>query len=84
MLYGVANNLLWPSIAMVIAISLGMAITLAWIGTLALMGRNYVDRKAQLGEGRYRHWHRWLKFAGSGCVLMLGLGLFGIALVSGT
>lgn len=84
LLYGAANNLLWPSIAMVIAISLGMAITLAWIGTLALMGRNYVDRKAQLGEGRYRHWHRWLKFAGSGCVLMLGLGLFGIALVSGT
>lgn len=83
LLYGAANNLLWPSIVMVIAISLGMAITLAWIGTLALMGRNYVDRKAQLGEQRYRRWHQWLKFAGSGCVLLLGLGLFGITLVSG-
>ncbi len=84
LLYGSANNLLWPSIVMVIAISLGMAITLAWIGTLALIGRNYVDRKAQLGERRYRRWHRWLKFAGSGCVLLLGLGMFGITLASGT
>ena len=86
LLYGAANNLLWPSIVMVIAISLGMAITLAWIGTLALMGRNYVDRKAdnRLDEQRYHRWHQWLKFAGSGCVLLLGLGLFGITLVSGT
>ena len=84
LLYGAANNLLWPSIVMVIAISLGMAITLGWIGTLALMGRNYVDRNARLGAQRYHRWHQWLKFAGSGCVLLLGLGLFGITLVSGT
>ncbi|NEQ48903.1 MAG: DUF3299 domain-containing protein [Leptolyngbya sp. SIO3F4] len=86
LLYGSANNLLWPSIVMVIAISVGMAITLAWIGTLALMGRNYADRQAdnRLGQQRYRRLHRWLKFVGSGCVLILGLSLFSITLVSGT
>ncbi|MEM9266972.1 MAG: DUF3299 domain-containing protein [Cyanobacteria bacterium P01_F01_bin.13] len=80
LLYGSANNLLWPSIAMVVAISLGMAITLAWIGTLALMGRNYAERRVQLKPGR---WQQWLKFAGASCVLLLGLGLFGLTLVFG-
>lgn len=84
LLYGAANNLLWSSIMMVIAISVGMAITLAWIGSLALMGRNYADRRVRLKDNHYRRWHRWLKFAGSGCVLLLGLSLFGITLASGS
>ncbi|MEM7064857.1 MAG: DUF3299 domain-containing protein [Cyanobacteria bacterium P01_B01_bin.77] len=84
LLYGSANNLLVPSIAMVIAISVGMAITLAWIGTLALMGRNYAERKVHLNKRRYRRLHQWLRFVGAGCVLLLGLGLFGVTLVSGS
>ncbi|WP_228016299.1 HoxN/HupN/NixA family nickel/cobalt transporter [Leptolyngbya ectocarpi] len=82
LLYGSANNLLVPSIAMVIAISVGMAMTLAWIGTLALMGRNYAERRIHLSKRHYRRLHQWLRFAGSGCVLLLGLCLFGVTLAS--
>ena len=86
LLYGSANQLLWPSIAMVVAISVGMAITLAWIGALALMSRNYANRQAdkRFGNWSYRRLHRWLKFAGSGCVLLIGLGLFSVTLASGS
>ena len=83
LLYGSANKLLWPSIAMVVAISVGMAITLGCIGILALMGRNYADRQTDNRPGTGR-WHQWLKFAGSGCVLLLGICLFGITLASGS
>ncbi|MEM8615089.1 MAG: DUF3299 domain-containing protein [Cyanobacteria bacterium P01_H01_bin.105] len=86
LLYGAANQLLWPSIMMVIAISVGMAITLAWIGTLALMGRNYAESRAdqRLGKGRYRYWQQWLRVAGASCVLLLGLGLFTLTLMAGS
>ena len=85
LLYGAANQLLWPSIAMVMAISVGMAVTLAWIGSLALMGRNYAERQAdhRLSKGLYRRLHRWLKPVGAGCVLLIGLGLFSFTLASG-
>ena len=85
LLYGSANGLLWPSIAMVVAISVGMAITLAYIGVLALMGRDYAARQVdrRLGAGRYRHFQRWLSFAGAGSVLLLGVGLFGVTLAAG-
>lgn len=82
LLYGSANNVLVPSILMIIAISVGMAITLAWIGAIALMGRNYADRRVRLGERRYQRLHQWLRFVGAGCVLLLGLGLFGVTLAS--
>ncbi|MEO0405987.1 MAG: DUF3299 domain-containing protein [Cyanobacteria bacterium P01_A01_bin.135] len=84
LLYGSANQLLWPSIAMVVAISVGMAITLAYIGILALAGRNYATRQAgqRLG-GRYRGLHQWIRVAGAGSVLLLGVGLFGVTLAAG-
>lgn len=91
LLYGAANDWLWPSVVMVIAISVGMAMTLGWIGGLALMGRHYVDRRAdrrvarggRFGARQYARLQRWVRFAGAGCVLGLGLGLFGLTLIAG-
>lgn len=80
LLYGLANDLLWPSIAMVLAISAGMAITLGWIGTMAIMGRQYAER--HLGNKRQRL-TRWVRILGAGFVLCLGLSLFGITVASG-
>ena len=82
LLYGTANKLLWPSIAMVMAISVGMAITLTCIGILAMLGRNYADRQVDQRLGMSQL-HRWLRVAGSSCVLLLGICLFGVTLVSG-
>ena len=81
LLYGAANRLLWLSIAMVMAISVGMALTLSCIGILALMGRNYADQQT---DHRARTWRRWLKIAGSSSVLLLGVCLLGVTLVSGS
>ena len=81
LLYGAANRLLWPSVAMVMAISVGMAITLSCIGILALMGRNYAEHQT---DHRAKTWQQWLKIAGSSSVLLLGVCLFGVTLVSGS
>ncbi|MEM6867157.1 MAG: DUF3299 domain-containing protein [Cyanobacteria bacterium P01_C01_bin.121] len=85
LLYGLANDLLWPSVAMVVAISVGMAFTLAWIGALAILGNRYGQRAAA------RRWRRSLdktrtlsqfslvrgaQIVGAGCVSLLGTGLF--------
>ncbi len=79
LLYGLANNLLWPSVAMVLAISAGMALTLAWIGAMAIMGRQYTDRRL----GKRRQWlTQWVRILGASCILLLGLGLFGLTLAS--
>ena len=37
LLYGLANDMLWQSIAMVLAISTGMAMTLTWIGVMSIL-----------------------------------------------
>ncbi|MEA5466913.1 HoxN/HupN/NixA family nickel/cobalt transporter [Leptothoe sp. PORK10 BA2] len=80
LLYGLANNLLWPSVAMVLAISVGMAITLAWIGAMAIMGRQYAERRL----GKRQQWlTQGVRILGASCVLLLGLGLFGVTLASG-
>ena len=76
LLYGLANDLLWFSVIMVAAISLGMAITLSAIGVVAILGRRGIDRK--LG-GRARQRERvalGLRVAGAATVALVGGGMF--------
>lgn len=94
LLYGLANNLLWPSIAMVISISVGMAFTLAWIGMVAILGNRYGHRVAarhrqkNLRQVRSLN-RRFPKFSliqagqvvGASCVSLLGIGLFLLNLI---
>ena len=82
LLYGLANNLLWPSVAMVIAISVGMAITLSWIGIMAIAGRQYAERRLGHHRQRYPQIHQVVSIVGASCVLLMGLGLFGVTLVT--
>jgi ABC-type nickel/cobalt efflux system permease component RcnA len=80
LLYGLANDLLWPSVLMVIAISLGMALTLSTIGIAAIVGRRVVEEKLQKDEFRKRRFVAGLRIAGATCVLLIGIGLFSLAL----
>lgn len=94
LLYGLANDLLWQSVAMVIAISLGMAFTLAWIGSLAIYGNRYgqkvAARRQQKQAGRTSRQLSKFSFAqigqvaGAICVSLLGTGLFLLTLATGT
>ncbi len=82
LIYGLANDLLWPAVLMVVAISVGMAIALSGIGVAAIWGRRFADRRISLGKST-RHQQRLfrgLRVAGAACVLLVGMFLFGMTL----
>ncbi|MGF1496806.1 MAG: DUF3299 domain-containing protein [Elainellaceae cyanobacterium] len=83
MLYGLANNMVGPAVLMVLAISLGMGVTLSAIGLIALWGRDYMSRR--VGKtSRYRErLLRTLNITGASGVLLVGLLLFIITLNGG-
>ena len=83
LLYGLANNMLWISIVMVLAISFGMAITLAAIGIAAIYGRNVADRRFGSNTARLAKMTRWVRIAGTGTVCAIGVTLFSVTLFSG-
>ena len=92
LLYGLANNLLWPSIAMVVSISVGMAFTLSWIGALAILGNRFGQQLAARRQQRssWAKRHRKARFSlvqigqiiGASCVSLLGMGLFSLTLLA--
>ncbi len=83
LLYGVANDLLWPSVLMVMAISAGMAVAMSSIGIAVILGRRLVEHRLNnRGRGRQRV-VVGLRITGAAFVLLIGLALFGFALWSG-
>ena len=94
LLYGLANDLLWPSVAMVVSISVGMAFTLGWIGAIAIMGNHYghqlADRRQEkLSWEKPRRKPRFSliqagQVIGASCVSLLGIGLFSLTLIAGS
>jgi ABC-type nickel/cobalt efflux system permease component RcnA len=92
LLYGLANDLLWPSVAMVVSISVGMACTLAWIGAIAIMGNRYGHQFAArygeklpklFGKGQSRFsLAQTGQIIGASAVSLLGMGLFLLTLIT--
>lgn len=84
LIYGLANDLLWPAVLMVVAISVGMAIALSGIGVVAIWGRQFADRRIAAGQSdrRQQQLFRGLRVAGALCVLLVGTFLFGLTLSS--
>ena len=75
LLYGLANDLLNLSIAMVMAISLGMAITLSGIGVFAIMTRQTLDKR--LGENIHQgKISSALRLIGAMIIFLTGSSLF--------
>ncbi len=75
-----ANDLLGPSILMVVAISVGMAVAMSGIGVLAILGRQLVDRRLEGNEEKHRRFVGGARIAGAAVVLLIGVGLFGLTL----
>ena len=92
LLYGLANDLLWPSVAMVIAISVGMALTLSWIGMTAIIGNRWGEQWAEKRFANQSGNPSGLKrpfpfvtigrLVGASCVCLLGVGLFCFTLMA--
>lgn len=77
LLFGMANDLLIPSILLVVAISAGMALAMSGIGVLALLGRRFADKR--LGEGeRQERFARAARIVGALAVVLIGCGLFSL------
>ncbi len=83
LLYGVANDLLWPCVLMVVAISAGMAVAMSSIGIAAILGRRFVENRLDhRGRGQQRV-VVGLRVTGAAFVLLLGLALLGFTLWNG-
>ena len=83
LLYGLANDLLWPSVLMAIAISCGMAVTLSLIGMMTIWGRNMSDRRINPDSRRHQRVAYVARIVGASAVFFIGLFLFGFTLASG-
>ena len=82
LLYGLGNDVLWPSLLMVLSISLGMAITLSGIGVMAIWSQNRTRRRIRFNLRRQRWWTRWGPILGASSVFLIGLFMFGFTLTS--
>ncbi len=80
MLFGLANDLVWEAILMVAFISLGMAVAMSAIGVTALLGRRWVEKNVGQSNERLERFETGARLAGSVCVLVIGLVLFGLTL----
>jgi nickel/cobalt exporter len=76
LLYGLANDMLWPAILMVIAISLGMALTLSALGIAAILGRRLVNQRVGEDPERQHRLTNGLRIAGALVITIIGAGLF--------
>ncbi|KUJ77088.1 hypothetical protein AVO44_18775 [Ruegeria profundi] len=76
MLFGLANDLVLPAIAMVVAISAGMAMAMSAIGITALWGRAWAERRLGTNDARRARVESGARLAGASCVLLIGLLLF--------
>jgi hypothetical protein len=83
LLYGLANNLLGPAVLMVVAIAVGMALTLSGIGLTAIWGSRMAHRRLGLTGQRQQSFLQAVRVAGAGSIFLLGLLLFTTTLTSG-
>ncbi|MEM6449163.1 MAG: DUF3299 domain-containing protein [Cyanobacteria bacterium P01_D01_bin.105] len=93
LLYGLANDMLWQSVAMVVAISAGMALTLAWIGVMAILTHRWGNQMAQRRRDNQKKSKRsWAlpipltqmgRIIGASCVCLLGISLFTLTWMTG-
>ena len=89
LLYGLANDMLWQSIAMVMAISIGMAMTLSWIGLMAIFTHRWGAQIALQQLDKKRAVALPIPLAqlgqiiGASCVCLLGISLFAATWMTG-
>lgn len=78
MLFGLANDLIWPAILMVFFISAGMAVAMSAIGVAALWGRQIAERNLSSNAQSRARFELGARVAGAACVFMVGVVLFSL------
>ncbi|MEM1361657.1 MAG: DUF3299 domain-containing protein [Pseudomonadota bacterium] len=80
MLFGLANDLLWPAVFMVVAISAGMAVAMSALGVAAIYGRNWAEQGLAGNTLRRLQFDNVTRIAGAVSVLVIGTSLFALTL----
>lgn len=80
MLFGLANDLVWPAVLMVVAISVGMAVAMSAIGVAAIWGRKVAEKRFGGESNKVLSFDMGARLAGSASVLAIGTLLFVLAL----
>jgi ABC-type nickel/cobalt efflux system permease component RcnA len=78
LLFGLANDLLWPSVILVVAISAGMALALSGVGVAAILGRRFLDKRVGEDAARQHKVAAGLRIAAAGAVVVIGCALFAL------
>ena len=81
MLFGLANDLVFMAVMMVMAISAGMAVSMAIIGVTALLGRSWAEQQFELNSAKRMQFMLGSRFVGAFCVLAIGLTLMLITFI---
>lgn len=76
MLFGLANDLVMPAVAMVAAISLGMALAMSAIGAAAIWSRALVASRVGESAKANNRFEASARLGGALCVLTVGVVLF--------
>jgi ABC-type nickel/cobalt efflux system permease component RcnA len=70
------HDLLVPAVLMVVMMSLGMAISMSCIGILAILGRNYTERRFIKNDTMRESFNRSLQVGAASLILFIGITLF--------
>jgi ABC-type nickel/cobalt efflux system permease component RcnA len=76
LLFGMTHDLLVPAVLMVVMMSLGMAISMSCIGILAILGRNYTERRFIKNDTMRESFNRSLQVGAASLILFIGITLF--------
>ncbi|QJF51105.1 DUF3299 domain-containing protein [Roseobacter ponti] len=76
MLFGLANDLVVPAVAMVAAISFGMAVSMSMIGVVAIWSRARLADRIGTSKGQSQRFEAITRLGGATCVLLVGAFLF--------
>ncbi len=82
LLFGLANDLLFPSVLMVGSISAGMAVAMPGIGVLAIIGRRVAFGRMRDDDARCARFTAGLRITGATFVLLIGTLLFSLTYAS--
>jgi nickel/cobalt exporter len=80
LVFTLANAMLATGLLMVLAIALGMALTMGLLGIFAILARQRLQAWARLGAARASRFTRALDLGGPAFIVLFGLGLFAVTL----
>jgi ABC-type nickel/cobalt efflux system permease component RcnA len=81
LLFGMANGLVGSAILLVVFMSAGMAVAMAGIGVVGILGRNLAQSKVKMNEASQLRFAQSVRIVSALAILTIGLLLFSFTIV---